>query len=240
MASSARADEAAHEAQAGAQAIRGEGEIDRHAAALEVSQIEVVPAEGAGEAGVVQPGGMADEGGENRTALFLGTIEIGGGGARDDPVAAERVGQHVGEHVSPVVFRGGEDGPELAHAATVGRQAGDIDQQTAEEFARCFCPVRVVLGAGRDDEHLGHGASQGDDVRIVGIEGIEPVHAVAGRARDAEGVDEKNILTGIAAGAGGDGIIFALEVEDEGGARIIQEVGDDGADAFAGAGGGHR
>ena len=70
-----------------------------------------------------------------------------------------------------------------------------------------------------------------------GVEGIEPVHAVAGRTGDAEGIDEKNVLPGITAGAGGDGIVLTFEVEDEGRARIIQEVGDDGADAFAGAGG---
>ena len=49
----------------------------------------------------------------------------------------------------------------------LGWQTGDIDQQAAEEFARCFCPVRIVLATGRDDEHLGHGAGEGDDVRIV-------------------------------------------------------------------------
>ena len=168
---------------------------------------------------------------------FSGRLRWADGGAGDDPVAAERVGQHVGEHFRPFVLRGGEDGPELAHGASLGRQTGDIDQQAAEQLARCFCPMGIVLGAGRDHEHLGHGAGEGDDVRIVRVEGIEPVHAVAGRARDAEGIDEKNVLAGIAAGAGGDGIVLALEVEDEGRARIIEEVRDDGADAFTGAGG---
>ncbi len=40
------------------------------------------------------------------------------------------------------------------------------------------------------------------------------------------------------AGASGDGIVLTLEVEDEGGPRIIEKVRDDGADAFTGAGGG--
>ena len=43
------------------------------------------------------------------------------------------------------------------------------------------------------------------------------------------------VLTGLAAGAGGDGIVLALEVEHEGGTRIIERVGDDGPDAITGA-----
>jgi hypothetical protein len=67
-------DESPHETKVGPQAIREKGEVDRHAAALEVAQIEVMAVEGAGKAGIVQPGGMADEGGENRPAFFLDPV----------------------------------------------------------------------------------------------------------------------------------------------------------------------
>jgi hypothetical protein len=44
-----------------------------------------------------------------------------------------------------------------------------------------------------------------------------------GGAGNAERVDQKDVLPASTTGAGGDGVILAFDVEDEGGAGIIQE-----------------
>jgi hypothetical protein len=45
---------------------------------------------------------------------------------------------------------------------------------------------------------------------------------MAGRAGNAEGVDQEDVLAGGAAGAGGDGVILALEVEHKGGTGVVE------------------
>ena len=93
-----------------------------------------------------------------------------------------------------------------------------------------------LFGALGDHQHIGESGGAADHIGIVGIERVQPVEAVRGGAGDAERIDQDHVVAQLAPGASGDGIGLALEVQHEGRAGVFEQVGDDGADAFAGAG----
>jgi hypothetical protein len=63
------------------------------------------------------------------------------------------------------------------------------------------------------------GAGQAKDLGGGGVEGVEPVQRLRRGPGDAERIHQDDLLSQLAAGAGGDSKILALAVEDEGGAR---------------------
>ncbi len=143
-------------------------------------------------------------------------------GTRGQVLAARGIGEHVGERCRQIVLGCGDDAAQFGHAAPLLRQAGDMDEQTAQHLAGGIAPVRIAFLAGAGHQHVGERAGQTHHVRIVQIERIEPVRRLPGDAGDAERIDQEDILAGVAPGTGGDGIILALDVEHEGGARIIE------------------
>ena len=100
--------------------------------------------------------------------------------------------------------------------------------------------MRVCLLALNSDQHVSEAGGTADHIGRARIEGVEPVQGVGDLTSDTEGIDQDDELAQLAAGAGGDGEVLALEVQHEGGARIGQQVGDDSADTLAGPGGGAR
>ena len=84
----------------------------------------------------------------------------------------------------------------------------------------------IRVRAFRDNQHVGQAGGAAD----------QPVQCVRGLAGDAERIDHHDVLPQLTTGAGGDGVVLALEVQHEGGAGIGQQVRDDRPDALAGAG----
>ena len=117
-----------------------------------------------------------------------------------------------------------------------GGRPGDMDQKTPQQLAGGVVPVRLALAAGATTSMSASAPARLDDIGIVGIERVEPVHRLAGGPGDAEGVDQEDVLADCTAGSGGDRVVLALEVQNEGGAGIGQQVGDHRADPLAGAG----
>ena len=231
-----QADKPAHEPEADAQAVRRDGEIDRHLPPLQIAKTEIRAAEGGAEPGIVEPGGMADDGGEHRAAFPLRPVEVRRGGARRHAVAARGIGHHFGQGGGEIVFRGGDDAPQFRHRAAFPGEARDMDQQAAQQFPRGVVPMRVAGRAIGDHQHIGQSGGAADHIGIGGIERVQPVEASRGGTGDAERIDQDHVVTQRAPGRRGDGINLALEVQHEGRAGVIEQVGDDGADAFAGAG----
>ncbi len=203
---------------------------------LEIGQGEVRAGQDGAEPGIVQPSGMAHHGGQHRASLALRPVEVASGSAGGDALAGLGIGLHGRQGGSQVVGRGGDDAAQLGHGASLDGQTGDVDQQAAQQLAGGVGPVGVRFPALDGDQHVGEAGGAADHVGGVGIEGVEPVQRVGGLAGDAEGIDQDDELAQLAAGAGGDGEVLALEVQHEGGAGIGQQVGDDGADALAGPG----
>ncbi len=109
------ADEAAHEAQTDTQPVRRDGEIDGHRPALQLRHAEIRAAEGGAEPGIIEPGGVPHDGGENRAALAVRPVQVDRRGPRRQPVPAFRIGQHVGQGVGEIILGGGDDAAQLRH-----------------------------------------------------------------------------------------------------------------------------
>ncbi len=144
----------------------------------------------------------------------------------------------VCQGVGEIIFGGGDDAAQLRHRAAFRGEAGDVDQQAAQQLACGVVPVGFAVGALGDDQHIGETGGTADHIGIVGIEGVEPVEVVRGAAGDVERVDEDDVVAHAPARASGDGIGLALEVQHEGRAGILEQVRDDAADSLSGAGGG--
>ena len=130
----------------------------------------------------------------------------------------------------------GSDGPEVA--AVGGLVGGDVEDEPGEEGDCLLLPEdRVAFGA-RDDEEVGEGRSIG--IAEVGI-GIDQGHGVEGRgllAAKAEGIEGEDPAE-LRPPASGDSVVLALQIDDDNRARIIEEVGENGAHPLAAPGGGY-
>ena len=157
------------------------------------------------------------------------------GGSCGQALTTFGVCQHIRERDCQIVLGGSQNVAQLGHRVPFRRQRCDMDQQAAQQLARGVIPVRISL-AGADHQHVGKRAGQAHHVGVVGIERIEPVHRLATGAGNAEGIDQVHVLAHFAAGAGGDGVVLAFEVQHEGQAGIGQQIGDHRADPLAGTG----
>jgi hypothetical protein len=144
-----QADKAADEAEGGAQPVGRDREINGHRPPFQILQREIAAGMGGAEPGVVEPGGVALGGRQDRAALALGAAEMGGGSARGQRLpAALGGGEHVGEDLGELVFGGGRHRAQHGHGAMLGRQARDMDQKAAQQVAGGVVPVRLALEAG--------------------------------------------------------------------------------------------
>jgi hypothetical protein len=175
-----QADEPAHKAQAGPQAIGRDGEIDRHRLPLEIGQVEIRARQSSAEAGIIQPGRMPHDRGQHRAAFPLRAVEfrpveVRGGGACGDALAGFGIGLHCVQGVRQVAFRGGDDAAQLRHRAPIGGQGGDIDQQAAQQLAGGVGPMRVRVIALDGDQHVRQAGGATDHIGGVGIQcGVDP------------------------------------------------------------------
>src|SRR5271170_558670 len=130
----------------------------------------------------------------------------------------------------------GQHRAQLGHRTLLGRQSRDMDEKAAQQVAGGVVPVRLALKAGAHHQHVGKSAGAADDIGVVGVEGIEPIQRMTRSVGHGIGVDHEDILPYSTAGAGGDRIVLALEIENKSGSGIVEEVGDHRTDALAGAG----
>ena len=150
-----QADKPAHEPEADTQAVRRDGQINRHPPLLQIAKTEIRAAEGGTKPGVVEPCGVADDGGKHRAAFSLGPVEVRRGGARRHAVAAHGIGHHFGQGRGEIVLGGGDDAPQFRHRAAFPGEARDMDQQPPQQFPRGVVPMRVAGRSIGDHQHVG-------------------------------------------------------------------------------------
>jgi hypothetical protein len=169
-------DKPADKAERRAQSVGRDRKIDGHRPALQIVQREIASIKRGAEARIVEPGGVALGGREDRAALALGAAQMRSGGARDQGLpAALGGGEHVGEDFGELVFGRGQYRAQFAHRALLGRQSRDMDQKPAQQIAGGVVPMRLALETRAHHQHVGKGPGPADDIGVVGIERVEPV-----------------------------------------------------------------
>jgi hypothetical protein len=176
--------------------------------------------------------GVALRGRDDAGALAVGFLGEAVGGAGD-----EAVGAVAGGHGSEQLVAGGRregqvgaDGAEVAADGGFGR--GDVEDEPGEQRGGLVVPESGLPSPGGQDEEVGEGGGVGVAGLGVGFDEIERVHGRVGGAGQAEGVEGDDAAEA-AAVARGDGVVFALQIQDDDRAGMGEEVGDDGVDPLA-------
>src|SRR5262249_10277434 len=121
---------------------------------------------------------------------------------------------------------------------SLGLVGGHIEDQTREQSGGLVVPEgRLPLAAG-DDEEVGEGRGIGIAEVRLSIEECQRVKGGGLLAAKPEGIDDDDPAE-LAAPCGGDGVILALEIDDDQRSRVIEEIGDDRPYALAGPGRGN-
>ncbi len=122
-----------------------------------------------------------------------------------------------------------------------GRFSGDdVEQDARDQRLGFLVPMRLAGFTGRVvDQGVGERHAIVGEIEAVRVDRRERVERSRDEAGDAERIEDMNRAE-LAALARGDAGVLALGVDADGRERIFEQVGDDRADALAGAGGRDR
>ena len=179
---------------------------------------------------------MALGGGEDAGRLAIGLGEMTVGGAGDQPARRFAL-LHDAQHRRDDIRRRGD---ELAHGCKIAGSrklmSGDIEDDAGEKGLGFLVPMGFAGFARRVvNERVGERRSVLGDIEAFGIEPGERIEGGRGQAGHAERIEDMDGAEAVA-GATSDAGVLALGVDADDGAIGGEEVGDDGADALAGAG----
>ena len=127
--------------------------------------------------------------------------------------------------------------PKLPEGAPSGRIGGsDVGDESADQGVGHVGPegiaAEVVFGSEERGQHLGVGvavgAGQGQQV--------ERIEAIALACGQPAGIEENDSVSHVAAAPGGDAAQLGFQIDGDDRAGIGEQVRDEGASAFAGAG----
>ncbi len=113
------------------------------------------------------------------------------------------------------------------------RTRSDMQYQPGQDTAGLLVPERLLALAGPWQHQ--HVCEQACVIHALGTRSVDQVEGVVGRAppSDPERVERMHRSPEPLPPAGRHGVVLALGVGDEDGARIVEQVGDHGAHAFA-------
>lgn len=180
---------------------------------------------------------MALRGRQDASGFAIGFAELAIGGARDQ--ATLRLHRRELRRQ-----RGRGEGQPVAQrvqGAGGGRLGGDdVEQDTGDQCLGFLVPMRVAGFAGRIvDQRVSERHAVVGEVEAMRVDAIERIERGRGEARDAERIEDMD-RPELAALARGDAGVLALGVDADDRERIFEQVGNDRADALAGAGGRDR
>ena len=204
----------------------------------QAGEAEVGTRQAGGDAGAVEEVGVALCRGEHARGLAVGLAEEAVGGAGDQPAGAGALLHQPEQRAEPVrrqgqvLAQGGEG------AAVLGLVDGGEEDQAGEERLGLLVPVSIP-GLARRVHDQGFSKRGGvlAEVEAVGREAGERIIGGGRQAGDAEGIEDMD-RPEPGAGLVGDPGVLALGVDDQHRAGYEQQVGDHGAHALAGPGGG--
>ncbi len=113
----------------------------------------------------------------------------------------------------------------------------DEEDEAGDQRLGLLVPVGLLDLAGRvDDQGVGKRGGVLGKIEAVGLEGVERVVGGAGLVGEGEGIEDEEAAASRSGGAGDAGVL-ALGIDDDHRAVGGEQIGQDGADALAGAGG---
>ena len=180
--------------------------------------------------------GVALGGREDAGPLLWGLLQEPGGRAGDQPPGClSRL--HLVQQVREGLRRHGEELSHMGERPHLGRGVrGDVENQAGQDAARLFVPEGLLTLAGPgQDKHVRQESRVVYGLRTRRVDQIERV--VGGLALDhAERVERVHGVPERLPPGRRHRVVLAFGVRDEHRARIIEQVGDHRAHAFASAG----